>query len=397
MTSTAGSSQPAATMPGADRAADSPFRGSGLLARAAPFAIVAVLAEASLALPPGPASPWPVVASIVLLLAVAAAFALPWSRLPRWMPVLVPLAYTGSVLALILAAGTTSGVGVVILVPLIWTALFHRPWESACIVAAIVAVEVIISLTPVAVPDAVIVRRVLLWAMLGTLISVATHGLRDRIRRSAKERDLLQDRLRRLTVIEDRDRIAAELQDKVIQQVFAAGLNLQAAASLAAEPEVRRRVETSVDDLDRVVRVLRDTIFGLQPQPQRRGLRHEILALCGDVSPAPEIRFRGPVDGALHPGAAARVVEILRDALTLIGQRSAVCVDITAGDDTCVTVIEAVSTGQPAEADGPAPEFTRLRDNAARAGIRVHTETIPGGTRLSWRVPLNLQAHTVEL
>jgi uncharacterized membrane protein len=58
------------------------------------------------------------VISVVLLAAVTAAFLLPWPRLPAWMPVLVPLAYTGSVLALILAAGTTSGVGIVILVAL---------------------------------------------------------------------------------------------------------------------------------------------------------------------------------------------------------------------------------------------------------------------------------------
>jgi hypothetical protein len=49
------------------------------------------------------------VASVVLLAAVAAVFLLPWSRLPGWMPVLVPLAYIGSVLGLILAAGTASG------------------------------------------------------------------------------------------------------------------------------------------------------------------------------------------------------------------------------------------------------------------------------------------------
>ena len=121
------------------------------------------------------------ITSIVLLLAVAALFALPWRRLPAWATVLVPLTYTGSVLALILAAGATAGVGLVILVPLVWTALFHQRWESACIVVAVVAVEVVTSLVPVAADDAVIARRVLLLAALGTMISVATHGLRDRI------------------------------------------------------------------------------------------------------------------------------------------------------------------------------------------------------------------------
>jgi len=71
--------------------------------------------------------------SVGLLAATAAAFLLPWPRLPGWLTVLVPLAYTGSVLALLLAAGPTSGVGVVLLVPLVWTALFHRTWESGCV------------------------------------------------------------------------------------------------------------------------------------------------------------------------------------------------------------------------------------------------------------------------
>jgi hypothetical protein len=92
----------------------------------------------------------------------------------------MPLAYTGSVLALILAAGSASGVGIVILVPLIWTALYHRRWESGCIVAAVVAVEVIISLTPVAAPGAVAAPRVILWAALGAVIAFATHELRER-------------------------------------------------------------------------------------------------------------------------------------------------------------------------------------------------------------------------
>jgi hypothetical protein len=136
--------------------------------RVAPFAAIAVLAEASLALPRGPASGAAVAISLVMLLGVAAAFALPWPRLPAWMAVLVPLAYCGSVLALILAAGVTSGVGLVILVPLIWTALYQRRWESACVVAAIAAVELIISLTPVTAPGVVIARRVILWTALGT-------------------------------------------------------------------------------------------------------------------------------------------------------------------------------------------------------------------------------------
>ena len=158
-----------------------PFQRPGLAWRALPFAVVAVLALGSLALPPGPASKADAFAAWALFLATGAALLLPWHRLPRSLTVLVPALYSASVLMLVLAAGgTTSGVGIVILIPLVWTALYHRRRESAVIVAAIVAVEVVTCLMPVVEPWAVVLRRVIFWAALGWLISVATHQLRQR-------------------------------------------------------------------------------------------------------------------------------------------------------------------------------------------------------------------------
>ena len=212
----------------------SPFSGPGLLARAGPFALVAVAAEASLALPPGTHQWAGVTVSLVLLAAVGLAFLLPWDRLPGWMAVLVPLAYTGSALALTLAGGTISGVGIVLLIPLIWTALFRRPWESACIVAAIVAAEIVVSVVQSA-PDAVIVRRVLLWGALGALLAVATHGLRDRIRRSQETTARLQERVGELMVVQDRERLAADLQSSVVQRIFAGPVD-QALPPEATDP-----------------------------------------------------------------------------------------------------------------------------------------------------------------
>jgi len=374
--------QPAARVP-----AGHPFRGTGLFARVIPFAVVAALAEASLALPPGPQSLSAVIASTGLLLAVAAAFALPWARLPAWATVLVPLAYTGSVLALILAAGSASGVGIVILIPLVWTALFHRRWESGLIVAAIMAVEVVISLTPVAAGDSVIARRVLLWGSLGALVSVATHGLRDRIHRSQMESAQLQDRLREITVLEDRERIAADLRDRVIQRIFAAGLALQGAASLTTEREVRRRVESSAEDLDQAVRLVRQAIFGLERGKRGHGLRQEILELCRGLTPAPEITFSGPVDGALHVRARAQLLEMLREALGAAGRVPVPAhVSITAGNGSCLAVVD-LPPGKPALNDAASGELSGLREAAARAGVRIDIEPAPGGTRLAWRFP----------
>src|ERR1700733_5218076 len=97
-----------------------PFAREGLVSRVVPFAIVAGLATASLALPPGPGSTWETATSLTLLASVVVAFMLPWSRIPSCLTVLVPLTYTVSVLFLILAAGgSSSGIGMVILIPLV--------------------------------------------------------------------------------------------------------------------------------------------------------------------------------------------------------------------------------------------------------------------------------------
>ena len=308
--------------PDSARSGSSPFRRPGLLARAGPFALVAVAAEASLALPPGTHAWTEVGVSLILLMLSLAAFLLPWDRLPGWTPVLVPLVYTGSVLALTLAAGTISGVGIVVLIPLIWSALFHRRWESACVVVAIVVVEIVISVVQSA-PDAVTARRVLLWAALGTLLAVAAHGLRDRIQQSQEANVRLQERIGELMVVEDRDRLAADLQSTVVQRVFAAGLKLQGVLSLARQAEVRRRVESSVTDLDDAIRLLRQAIFGLENRLDRLSLRQQVVRLCADVSPVPEITFAGPVDEALPPGETSQLVEMLRVALGVIGTQAA--------------------------------------------------------------------------
>src|ERR1700760_3591589 len=249
-----------------------PFRGPSLWPRVLPFAAVAVLAEASMALPPGPHSAGAVLASVLLLVATAAAFLLPWDRLPEWAPVLVPLLYTGSVLALLLAAGSTSGVGIVILMPLIWTVLFQRRWDSAAVVVAIVAVEIIVSLVPAAAPAGVILRRAIFWASLGALISVATHGLRASIQRSQDRTAQLQSRLRELTVLADRDRIAADLRDKVIQRIFAAGLTLQSVASQTSEREIKHKIGTTATG--RADAAPADHGTGRRPVPGTRGQFH---------------------------------------------------------------------------------------------------------------------------
>lgn len=368
-----------------------PFRGPGTLGRVAPFAAIAVLAEASLALAPDSASPWAIAVSVVLLFAAAASFALPWQRrpawLPGWLPVLVPLTYMGSVLALTLAVGTQSGASLVVLVPLVWTALFHRRRDSVCVLVAMVTVQAIVSVTPVADPGQVIARRVLLWGALGAVIAFATHDLRDRGYRSRREAARLQARLTELTVARDRDRIAADLQDKVIRQISAAGMALHSTATLSTQPEVRKRILASTDNLDEALRLTRKVVFGLEQRLRGRGLRAEIVALCSGMSPVPEVRFTGPADSSLDPARAARLVQALRDGLNVIASRSRPeRVIITTGDTACVAEVEAAG---PLPDSGEDPAWDALmEDSVSDKDIRFRAQRRGDGTRFTWSISL---------
>jgi diguanylate cyclase (GGDEF)-like protein len=180
--------------------ADGPFSPDGRLERIAPFALVALLGIASLALPPGPRSWTDAGIAIALLVVTAVGIVLPWHRLPSGFMVLVPLAYTASVLMTLFATGSAiSGIGVLVLVPLIWAALYHRFWESMVVVAAVVAFQVIVSITPLLSPDAVILRRALFWSLLGVLLSFATHRLRSINANQVRARD---EDLRRTVALE---------------------------------------------------------------------------------------------------------------------------------------------------------------------------------------------------
>lgn len=81
----------------------------------------------------------------------------------------------------------------------------------------------------------------------------------------AVEHARLQQELGRLAVLEDRERIAKELHDGVIQALFAVGLGLQGSATLARDPDLQRRIGGAVEELDRVIGDLRNYIFGLRP------------------------------------------------------------------------------------------------------------------------------------
>lgn len=168
---------PAIRHPGSSR----PFARPGLRRRIAPFAAAAVFAEASLALSYGSLRMQATIISVVLLALTALLVALPYDRLPPLSTAAVPLVYMGSLLALNFAVrGSNAGFGPLLLVPLVWTALYHRRLDTSIVVLCIVPYEIITSLWPTRYADPAIVRRTASWLLLGAMAAYAIHYLRRR-------------------------------------------------------------------------------------------------------------------------------------------------------------------------------------------------------------------------
>ena len=386
----------------------------GLPVRIAPFAGLAVTAEASLLLPPGPASLPDAIVSVLLLAAVAAEIVfVPWPRVPGWLTVTVPLLYTASILFLIQAAGgSTSGVGIVLLSPLIWAALFHRRWETALVAVAVLGVMLYISLSPDMATTSVLIRRMFFWAALATMIAFVGHGLRTRVRRSRQETARVQDRLREMSILADRDRIASSLHDTVVQRLFAAGLALQGVSLRAARPELTSRIDDVVQNLDDSITLLRQSIFALE-QDERAGaaaepagpapasppelsLRRSILDVVSELTPGigviPEITLDGPIDTAVPAPLAHHLLTSLREVLGYQeGHRQpgrvAVAVTVDGAAVTLTITEDGPWWADEGTADGT--ELALLHRRAGQLGGTVTARPAPDGmSQLSWQAPL---------
>ena len=215
----------------------------------------------------------------------------------------------------------------------------------------------------------------------------------------AIENARLHTRLHELGLVEDRERIARDLHDTVIQRLFATGMSLQGTARLVqTDPvEAMARIEGAVDDLDLTVKHIRTSIFGLeQHRPGGMGLRDRVLSLvreaAGPIGFEPRVLLDGPVDTGVDDVVAAELLAILREALSNVARHaraSRVDVEVVvAHAEICLRVADD-GIGPPAP---DAPAGNGLRNMAARAdglsGAFQLSAGQPSGTVLEWRVPL---------
>ena len=135
----------------------------------------------------------------------------------------------------------------------------------------------------------------------------------------ALERARAQEEREMLAVLGDRERIARDLHDVVIQRLFAAGMQLQGVTSHGLRPQTRDRIDVVVEHLDTTIRDIRGAIFELRT-PATGGLRNEIRSLVeearGPLGFRPHLTTEGPIDGAVPDWMRPAVLAVLREALS---------------------------------------------------------------------------------
>ncbi|MFC0451665.1 GAF domain-containing sensor histidine kinase [Rhodococcus jostii] len=204
-----------------------------------------------------------------------------------------------------------------------------------------------------------------------------------------------QSKQRLLSVLADRDRIARDLHDNVIQRLFATGMSLQSTHAVGDVPDgVRGVVATAVEQLDRTVREIRTTIFDLQATgvASATSLRRRLLDVIGDLtsqSPiAPNVQFSGAIDtlvpARIHQHAEAVLREALSNALRH-ARATTIDISVAADDDLTVTVTDdGIGIADGARRSG----LDNLDRRAEQCGGTCTVDATGGGTVVSWRVPL---------
>lgn len=214
----------------------------------------------------------------------------------------------------------------------------------------------------------------------------------------AVENARLHSQVRELELAADRERIARDLHDNVIQRLFGVGLMLQAVLPITDVVDVRDRISEAVADLDDTIRQVRTTIFALATTPSSAvGLRARVLEMCAQATRSlgfdPDVRFAGPIDRLVPDEIGVELLATLREALANVArhaQASALRITVSVGVDVHLEVHDngigpKCERAQRAGGRG----LTNMAQRAEALGGSLTFAADPhGGALLSWQVPL---------
>lgn len=199
---------------------------------------------------------------------------------------------------------------------------------------------------------------------------------------------------RLLDVLADRDRIAGDLHDHVIQRLFATGMSLQGTVRRIADIDVSRRVSKAVEQLDATVREIRTSIFDLHTTAEDRAgsLRRRMLDTVAEMSAGtgvnPAIRISGAVDTLSTDEISDQVVAVLRDAVGNAlnhARASEITITIEARDEL---ILEVVDNGAALPQNIARASQIAARRRAETVGGTASIWALTTGNCLAWRAPL---------
>lgn len=209
----------------------------------------------------------------------------------------------------------------------------------------------------------------------------------------------LHTRLEEVRLAEDRERIASDLHDTVIQRLFAIGLGLQSAVSRIPDDQAAERVERAVDDLDETIRQIRVTIFGLHgPRTAGRGVRGEIRSLVTEAAASlgfqPALTIDGPLDATVGDHTAEQLLVALRQALANVAHHagaSSATVAVHATDGWLVATVTddgKGASGGPGGGGGMGLDDLRRRAEDLDGTLEAGPRDGGAGWQVRWSVPL---------
>jgi signal transduction histidine kinase len=196
-----------------------------------------------------------------------------------------------------------------------------------------------------------------------------------------------------LAVLADRDRIARDLHDLVIQRLFATGIQLQGAYRLAVRPEVQQRIVSAVEDLDATIHDIRTTIFEMHHLPtEKDSVRAAFTTLVSEYTQtlgySPRLVLTGPVDAIVTGETRENLVAVARETLSNAvrhAQASSVTVEVDVSTERVALRVTDDGVGcSGIHGNGLSNMLARAESLGGSARI---TDNHPHGTVVEWTVP----------
>jgi signal transduction histidine kinase len=212
----------------------------------------------------------------------------------------------------------------------------------------------------------------------------------------AIENARLHQQVQVAAVYEDRDRLARDLHDHVIQRLFGVGLNLQGLA-VRAVSDIAHGLQKQVHEVDEIISEVRATIYALGMSGSSRGVRDDVIALVAELRDTVgfelDVSFDGAVNTAVSEKVAEHLMATIREAVTNVerhAKATEATIVLSANDGHCQ--LQVTDNGQGIDGKGREGGLglTNLRRRAEKLNGRLEVAGVPtGGTVLTWRVPIS--------